>query len=102
MKNITLTAAQIADITGGRVCGDANRTVTGVASVKEATAEQLSFVGNKRYLHGSKPTSAMVVLFGREVIQIECLPIQLTAHTTSLMILLGVPHHLLNTDSLVD
>ncbi|MBR7106852.1 MAG: UDP-3-O-(3-hydroxymyristoyl)glucosamine N-acyltransferase [Lentisphaeria bacterium] len=62
MKNITLSAAQIAEITGGRVCGDADRSVTGVASVKEATAEQLSFVGNKRYEELLATTKAGIVL----------------------------------------
>ena len=62
MKKVSLSAAEIAKITGGTICGDPNRTVTGVASVKEAGPEQLSFVGNKRYEELLVSTKAGIVL----------------------------------------
>ncbi|MBO5821929.1 MAG: UDP-3-O-(3-hydroxymyristoyl)glucosamine N-acyltransferase [Lentisphaeria bacterium] len=49
MKNITFSAAQIAEITGGRICGDPERIVNGIAGLKDAAADQLSFVGSKRF-----------------------------------------------------
>ena len=45
MKHISMTAAQIAEIVKGEIVGDPARTVTSVAGIKEAGAEQLSFVG---------------------------------------------------------
>ena len=62
MKKVSLSAAEIAKITGGTICGDPNRIVTGVASVKEAGPEQLSFVGNKRYEELLVSTKAGIVL----------------------------------------
>ena len=49
MKQLTFSAAQIAEITGGRICGDAERTISGIAGIKDAAADQLSFAGNKRF-----------------------------------------------------
>jgi UDP-3-O-[3-hydroxymyristoyl] glucosamine N-acyltransferase len=49
MKHISMTAAQIAEIVKGEIIGDAARCVTGVAGIKEASAEQLSFVGSRKY-----------------------------------------------------
>ncbi|MDD3885806.1 MAG: UDP-3-O-(3-hydroxymyristoyl)glucosamine N-acyltransferase [Victivallaceae bacterium] len=47
----TVTAAEIAALVKGKLIGDPNRLVKGVASLKDATADQLSFVGNKKYQH---------------------------------------------------
>ena len=49
MKNLTLTAAKIAEIVKGQVVGDPERTITGVSGIREAKNTDLSFVGNKRY-----------------------------------------------------
>ena len=49
MKNISMTAAQIAEIVKGQIVGDPERTITGVSGIREAKSTDLSFVGNKRY-----------------------------------------------------
>ena len=49
MKHISMTAAQIAEIVKGEIVGDPARIITSVAGIKEAGADQLSFVGSRKY-----------------------------------------------------
>ena len=72
MKQITLTAAEIAEITGGRLCGDAGRTVTGISGVKDAAAEQLSFVGSKKYEEQLNNTAAGIILVCPDLANADC------------------------------
>lgn len=72
MKQITLTAAEIAEITGGRLCGDAGRTVTGISGVKDASAEQLSFVGSKKYEEQLNNTAAGIILVCPDLANADC------------------------------
>lgn len=72
MKQITLSAAQIAEITGGRICGDADRTVTGVAAVKYASAEHLSFVGSKKYEEQLNSAAAGIILVCPDLANADC------------------------------
>ena len=57
-----MTAARIAEIVKGEIVGDPDRTVTGVASIKEATADQLSFVGNRKYEELMNASQAGIIL----------------------------------------
>jgi len=58
----TLTAGQIAELTGGRLVGPADLTVSGVGALSEAGPDQVSFLGNPRYRRQVLPSAAGVVL----------------------------------------
>lgn len=62
MKDLTLSAARIAEITGGRICGDAERTVNGIAGLKDAQSNQLSFVGSKKFEEQFEQANAGIIL----------------------------------------
>lgn len=62
MKQLTFSAAQIAEITGGRICGDAGRSVNGISGIKDAGVDQLTFVGSKRFEEQFNNTKAGVIL----------------------------------------
>lgn len=72
MKQISLTASKIAEITGGRICGDAERVVTGVAGIKDAVADQLSFVGSKKYEEQLLNASAGIILVCPDLADADC------------------------------
>ncbi len=62
MKQLALTAAEIAEMLKGKLVGDPARVIRSVAGIKEAKSEQLSFVGNKRYEQQLETTEAGVIL----------------------------------------
>ncbi len=62
MKQLSLTAGQIAEMVGGTLVGSADRSISGVSGIKNATSDQLSFIGNKRYRHQLESTMAGIVL----------------------------------------
>ena len=72
MKELTLSAARIAEITGGRVCGDAERTITGISGVKYAAVEHLSFVGSKKYEEQLNNTAAGIILVCPDLANADC------------------------------
>ena len=62
-----ITAAAIAELVGGTVVGNPDRAVTGVASVKNATADQASFISNRKYQSQLGETKAGIVLLCKEL-----------------------------------
>ena len=62
-----VTARAIAELVKGELIGCPERTVTGVASLKDATEHQVSFVGNKKYEHLLADAQAGVVLVCRDL-----------------------------------
>lgn len=63
MKQITMTASEVAELVGGRIVGDPARAINGVEGIRNAKPEHLSFVGNKKYedqLDGAKAGIIMV------------------------------------------
>jgi len=56
------TSREIAELVGGRLAGNADLMVTGVASLQEAQPADLSFLGNDRYKGQVTPSAAGVVL----------------------------------------
>ena len=72
MKQITLSAAEIAEITGGRLCGDGARTITGISGVKDAAANMLSFVGSKKYEEQLNNTAAGIILVCPDLANADC------------------------------
>ena len=69
MNKKSYTAKEIAEIISGEIVGDASRTVTGVASIKDATAEQVSFIGNRKYRNQlEKAKAGRIVVKGNYVV----------------------------------
>ena len=62
-----LTAAAIAELTGGELLGDARVSVSSVAPLDRAQAGQLSFCATPRYAPMLADTAATVVLISRDV-----------------------------------
>ena len=67
MKNITLTAAEIASAVNGTIFGDADRTINGVAGIRDAKANELSFVGSKTYEEMLAASEAGIVLISADI-----------------------------------
>ena len=63
----TITAAQIAEMVNGTVLGDANKVCTGVAGVRDANSDTVSFVGSKKYQHQLESTAAGIVLINKDL-----------------------------------
>ena len=66
-----LTAAAIAQLTGGIVKGDVNASISGVASLDRARAGQLSFCASPRYAPLLAGTEASVVLVSPDMADAE-------------------------------
>lgn len=67
MTTKSISAAQIAEMVQGEIKGDAERTVHGVAGIKEAGPDQVSFVGHRRYQHQLTGTRAGIVLISKDL-----------------------------------
>ena len=72
MKKITLSAREIAEIAGGEIKGDPERIINSVAGVADATPEQLSFVGHKRYEKQLDTTKAGIVIVCPDLADAPC------------------------------
>jgi UDP-3-O-[3-hydroxymyristoyl] glucosamine N-acyltransferase len=57
-----VTIGEIADFVGGKHLGDGTRPVTGVASLADASDEQLSFLSNRKYAAQLAQTRAGAIL----------------------------------------
>jgi UDP-3-O-[3-hydroxymyristoyl] glucosamine N-acyltransferase len=55
---MTLTVRELAELSGGELAGDPSLTISGAASLAEATADEISFYGNPRYLAAFRKTRA--------------------------------------------
>ena len=61
-----LTAAEIAEMTGGELLGDGTLTVSGVESLKDASPGDVAFLGNKKYAEQIATTAASLVIVGKD------------------------------------
>jgi UDP-3-O-[3-hydroxymyristoyl] glucosamine N-acyltransferase len=61
------TLAEIAERTGGRLFGDAQCTITGVADIRDAGPGDITFVANPRYLRDLPGTRASAVIIAGDV-----------------------------------
>jgi UDP-3-O-[3-hydroxymyristoyl] glucosamine N-acyltransferase len=59
---VQLTARDIAEIVGGKLSGNPDEIVTGVAGIKEAQSGDLTFVGSPKYFSALKTTHASVII----------------------------------------
>lgn len=66
MKTPTLSAAQVAELLGGNVEGDASVLLSGFSSIEQGAQGDLSFVGNARYEDFLYTTGADAVLVRRD------------------------------------
>lgn len=67
MKNITLKASEIAAMVNGEIFGDADRTINGVAGIRDAKVTDLSFVGSKTYEEMLNDSAAGIVLISADI-----------------------------------
>ncbi len=61
------TLAEIAERTGGRLFGDAQCEITGVADIRDAGPGDITFVANPRYLRDLSTTRASAVIIAEDV-----------------------------------
>src|SRR4051794_32741357 len=61
------TVADIADVLNVSVRGDGSRGIRGVASLEDATSEQLSFLSSEQYRRAFLTTRAAAVIVDRKV-----------------------------------
>jgi len=62
-----MSAEKIAEIVQGTICGDPQRTIDGIAGIKYAAANHLSFVGSKKYEHQLGETAAGIILICKDL-----------------------------------
>ena len=63
----TISAARIAEMVNGTVLGDSAKTCSGVAGVRDANSNTVSFVGSKKYQHQLESTAAGIVLINKDL-----------------------------------
>lgn len=61
------TLREIAEHVNGRVLGDADTVIRGVATLSEAREGDISFLGNRKYEKQLETTKASAVIAGREI-----------------------------------
>lgn len=64
---MTLTSAQIAALTGGRLLGKSDVPVTRLAEIEHARSGDLSFLSNPKYLGFLETTKASVLIVSHEI-----------------------------------
>ena len=62
-----LTAQQIAEKVGGKLIGDANIVITGASSLETARENQVTFLGNKKYLPQLAELQAGIILVSEDL-----------------------------------
>jgi UDP-3-O-[3-hydroxymyristoyl] glucosamine N-acyltransferase len=55
--------SEIAKLTGGKVVGDENQIITGVAALAEAGEGEIAFLGNMKYLQDALNSKASAILY---------------------------------------
>ncbi|MDD3155632.1 MAG: UDP-3-O-(3-hydroxymyristoyl)glucosamine N-acyltransferase [Victivallaceae bacterium] len=67
MNKKSYTGSEIAELVKGEVIGDGSVVIEGVASLKDANASQLSFVGNRKYQNQMHESTAGAVLICKDL-----------------------------------
>ena len=72
---MTMTARELAESSGGELRGDASLTITGAASLAEATPGEITFYGNPRYLAAFRRTRASAAFvpsdFEEQIVRVQ-------------------------------
>lgn len=63
---MTFTLQELAALAGGELSGDPSLTITGAASLAEATTGEISFFGDKRYLAALRKTQASALFVPKD------------------------------------
>ena len=71
---MTLTSAQIAELTGGRLLGKSDVPVTRLAEIEHARSGDLSFLSNPKYLGFLETTEASVLIVSHDVARDHPMP----------------------------
>lgn len=66
MKLSPIRAAEIAQLTHGEILGDANAVITGIAPIESASAGDLSFIAQPRFLDYLHKTTAAAIFVARD------------------------------------
>lgn len=61
------TLAELSALTGAQLVGDEAQVVTGVNTLEEATIDDVSFLGNPRYLEAMRKSKAGLICIGPEM-----------------------------------
>lgn len=67
MEKKTFTAEEVAKIAGGQLAGDPSARISGIASLRDAGPEDLSFLSNRKYCSSLETTKAAAVIAGKDV-----------------------------------
>ena len=59
---MTLTLANLVDRLGGRLCGDPDRVIAGLAPLQSAGHDQISFLSHPKYQHQLTASQAACVI----------------------------------------
>ncbi len=89
------TVQEIAQLLHGEVVGDGSVVITGVSGIKEASAGDITFIGNPKYLPLVETTQASAIITSRDVVSASK-PIIRTenpSYAFAQMISLAVPSH---------
>lgn len=66
--DVSKTLAELADLIGGRVLGDADCVVSGVSGIREAREGQITFLANPKYSRYLTETSASAVIVAEDAV----------------------------------
>lgn len=67
MDNAGIALGELAGRLGGELAGDPTLVIRGVADLRAAGADQLSFLANPRYAHAARATQAGAILVARGI-----------------------------------
>lgn len=67
---MTYTVQKIADLVQGELIGDATKELSSVAKIEEATASDLCFISNKKYMHFLEESNAGAIIIGKDIEEI--------------------------------
>ncbi|HEY0264938.1 MAG TPA: UDP-3-O-(3-hydroxymyristoyl)glucosamine N-acyltransferase [Granulicella sp.] len=73
----TYTLAELAKLLGAELHGDPATVITGLAGIEEATAGQLTFVSNKKYVAAARTTKAGAILVEPRFPEVEAATLRL-------------------------
>ena len=64
---MNLTLKEISEIVSGKLVGKENLSVVSINTLADAKENELSFLGNKKYIHDMKNTKAAAILFPKNL-----------------------------------
>ncbi len=87
---MNVTVAEIAELVGGRVHGDASLLLTGVRAIRQARPGDLTFLSDPRYRPYLTGTRAAAALVGRDLPEAPCTRIEVEQPFTAFLRVLEV------------